>query len=193
MTKKQFDAALTTAYPTLRLTVISRYGEEDGQDVFHDALVALYRSKAYVRFKGGPRKLQRWLTEAVVFAVRERRRNAAKDNARYILLSTIEQRMVQHAVADEFGDTSHVLDLFACTEPTVEIQHDVRTALGTLCWDDQQVAYAHFFDGATLREIASRTSRTFYAVFSQVEIIKACLKTALAAYAPLGKPARNLR
>lgn len=66
--------------------------------------------------------------------------------------------------------------------PTVALQRDVRKALGTLSAYHYALVVANLIEEVPLRELALRTGETFYRVFTELEIAKACLKTELDAY-----------
>jgi DNA-directed RNA polymerase specialized sigma24 family protein len=67
-------------------------------------------------------------------------------------------------------------------EYPTDIVHDVQAAIGTLSAYHQHIVYAHYYEGKVIREIARDIGETFYRVFTELEIAKACLRTELAAY-----------
>lgn len=172
MKKVTFDRHVANLYEELKLIVETRY-QERGQDALHDALLSIYRCKAYGKLhqKLSEKKITGWMVQAVIFCIRGRLRDESKHRKRYTLLSSI--------VIEELGH--HEVD-FADEEYPIDIVHDVQTAIGTLSAYHQNLVYAHYYDGETLREIAKRTGETFYRVFTEMEVAKAYLRTQLESY-----------
>jgi len=176
MNKATFDRHLEAVYDDLALIVESRY-QERGDDALHDALLSIYRCKAYKKLPASlsvPR-FTGWMVQAVIFAIRSRWRDETIHKQRYKLLSEFEQVSITHEVRG--------LDLPAQEYP-VDLVRDVQKAMGTLSAYHHNLVLAHFFEELTLREIAERTSETFYRVFTETEIAKSCLRWELKEYRP---------
>lgn len=176
MNKALFDRHLESVYNDLLLIVESRY-QERGGDALHDALLSIYRCEAYSKLHTdlSEKKVIGWIIQAVVFAIRSRWRDESVYHKRYKLLSEFERVSITHEVRG--------LDIEADEYP-VDIIRDVQKAIGTLSAYHQGLVFAHYFEEHTLREIAERVGETFYRVFTEVEIIKACLRTELDEYRP---------
>ena len=174
MKKLAFDRHIANLYEDLRLIAESRYGD-NGQDALHDALLSIYRSKAYSRLHKalGPDKITGWLVQATVFAVKSRCRDESVYRQRYSLLSDYEMEAIQ---ADVRGGAEFI------EEYPIDLVHDVQVAIGTLSAYHQRLVYAHYYDGKVVREIAKEIGETVYRVFTDLEIAKAYLRTELETY-----------
>jgi DNA-directed RNA polymerase specialized sigma24 family protein len=75
------------------------------------------------------------------------------------------------------------LDIEAEEYP-VDIVRDVQKAVGTLSAYHQGLVFAHYFEELTLRELAKRVEETFYRIFTEMEVVKALLRTELDEYRP---------
>lgn len=187
MKKVTFDRHVANLYEELKLIVETRY-QERGQDALHDALLSIYRCKAYGKLhqKLSEKKITGWLVQAVIFCIRSRLRDESKYRRRYALLSHIESNIMYASVKEGYGagfdGPSGLADWSADEAYPIDVVYDVQTAIGTLSAYHQSLVHAHFYDGETLREIASRIGETFYRVFTEMEIAKACLRTQLEAY-----------
>lgn len=160
MFKATFDRAIEEMYLELQKGFVARYGER-AHDALHTALLSLYDNKAYrrVNLKGG--KLKTFIKRAIMLTLGHQGRDYANFEGRTVELDE-EQGIV----------------------PLAELITDVRVAIGKLSLEHQALVKAIFYDGATLREIASSSSQTYYHVFSEFEIAKACLRESLKDYAP---------
>lgn len=178
MKKITFDQHVSRLYEELRLIVETRY-QERGQDALHDALEAIYRRKAYkgLREKTTSKKVTGWMVQSVIFAIRSKYRDESKYRKRYTQLSALEfysERNQEQGVTEQ--------ERLADTEYPVDIVRDVKLAVGTLSAYHQNLVYAYFYEEHTVREIAKKTDETFYRVFTELEIAKACLRTQLEVY-----------
>lgn len=176
MHKAAFDRQLETVYDDLALIVESRY-QERGGDALHDALLSIYRCKAYKKLPStlSVPKFTGWMVQAVIFAIRSRWRDETVYKKRYKLLSEFEQVSIMREVRG--------LDIPEEEYP-VDIVRDVQKAVGTLSAYHQNLVWAHFYEERTLREIAERMRETFYRVFTEAEIAKSCLRWELREYRP---------
>lgn len=176
MNKATFDRHLEAVYDDLALIVESRY-QERGDDALHDALLSIYRCKAYKKLPAtlSVSRFTGWMVQAVIFAIRSRWRDETTHKKRYKLLSEFEQVSITHEVRG--------LDI-PDQEYPVELVRDVQKAIGTLSAYHHELVLAHFFEELTLREIAERTEETFYRVFTETEIAKSCLRWELREYRP---------
>ncbi|MGL5935296.1 MAG: RNA polymerase sigma factor [Cetobacterium sp.] len=176
MEKNLFDSHLEAVYDDLLLVAESRY-QERGGDALHDALLSIYRCKAYSKLHSdlSEKKVTGWIMQAVIFAIRSRWRDESVYKKRYKLLSEFERVSIAHEVRG--------LDIEADEYP-IAIVRDVQKAIGTLSAYHQGLVFAHYFEGHTLREIAERIGETFYRVFTEVEISNACLRSELDEYRP---------
>ena len=174
MKKLAFDRHIANLYEDLKLIAESRYGD-NGQDALHDALLSIYRSKAYSRLHAAlrPEKITGWLVQATVFAVKSRCRDESVYRQRYSLLTDYEMEAIQ---ADVRGGSEFV------EEYPIDLVHDVQVAIGTLSEQHQQLIHAHYYEGKVIREIAKDVGETVYRVFTELEIAKACLRTELEVY-----------
>lgn len=159
-----------------------QYGE-DGQDILHDACLALYRSKAYLRCNR-QRRLRAWLVEAVVFSVREYRRNRAKDGKRYKLFTALEQHVVRESIVEERLASERLIESILAFDPKTLLVTDVRNALGKLSYEDQQLAVAYFIEESTIREIAERTGLDKMTVHIRIVVLRKQLQRMLRDYRP---------
>jgi len=172
--KLAFDRHIANLYEDLKLIAESRYGD-NGQDALHDALLSIYRAKAYSRLHKmlRPEKITGWLVQATVFAVKSRCRDESVYRQRYSLLTDYEMEAIQ---SDVRGTTELV------EEYPIELVHDVQEAIGTLSAYHQNLVFAHYYEGKVIREIARDTEETVYRIFTELEIAKACLRTELEDY-----------
>ena len=171
-----FDGHLEAVYGDLLLIAESRY-QDKGGDALHDALLSIYHCEAYSKLRDdlSEKKVTGWIIQAVVFAIRSRWRDESIYHKRYKLLSEFERVSITHEVRG--------LDIEAEEYP-VDIIRDVQKAIGTLSAYHQGLVFAHYFEERALREIAERIGETFYRIFTEVEIIKSCLRSELDEYRP---------
>lgn len=187
MKKVTFDRHVANLYEELKLIVETRY-QERGQDALHDALLSIYRCKAYTRLhkKLSVKKITGWMVQAVILCIRGRLRDESRFSRRYSLISTLEQQKLQRmsrAGLSLFEHGSPEGDVWeGSVDYPIELVRDVQKAVGTLSAYHQNLVYAHYYDGETLREIAARIGETFYRVFTEMEIARACLRTQLESY-----------
>ncbi|MGL5934566.1 MAG: hypothetical protein ACRCZI_02970 [Cetobacterium sp.] len=176
MNKALFDKHLEMCYDDLLLIAESRY-QERGGDALHDALLSIYRSKAYIKLHAelSEKKVTGWIVQAVIFAIRSRWRDESVYKKRYKLLSEFERVSITHEVRG--------LDIEA-EEVPVDIIRDVQKAIGSLSAYHQGLVFAHYYEELTLRELATKIDETFYRIFTEMEIVKACLRTELNEYRP---------
>lgn len=176
MTKNLFDRHLEAVYDDLLLIAESRYHDRGG-DAVHDALLSIYRCEAYGKLHSdlSEKKVMGWIVQAVIFAIRSKWRDESVYKKRYKLLSEFERVSITHEVRG--------LDIEAQEYP-VDIVRDVQKAVGTLSAYHQGLVFAHYYEELTLRELAKRVSETFYRIFTEMEIVKALLRTELDEYRP---------
>ncbi len=167
MNKQTFDKHVEEYYPALLKRARRKYGD-DGDDVLQDALLAVYRSKYYEHLpthaKSG--RVYGLLCAAADFALRTCYR---KVQAERVLIDPLQWH--------EDGEESTI-----AVDPIVELQADVRAALGRLSALQYNLVFACILEERTLREVAATSGFTLYFVFTELEIAKACLRTDLDAY-----------
>jgi DNA-directed RNA polymerase specialized sigma24 family protein len=185
MTKQTFDRHVIALYDQLRGIIEKRYGEA-GIDALHNAFISLYQCKAYTRLDSSlpASKVLAWLIEACKLSVRGHRRTEALQRARYKLLSELEFMVLSRTAMESCYGSSVAMPWEEVDDRPLELIKDVQKAIGALSEYHQGLVIAHFFEGRTLREIAERTDETFYRVFTEVEIAKACLRESLIEYMP---------
>lgn len=176
MTKNLFDRHLEAVYDDLLLIAESRY-QDRGGDAVHDALLSIYRCEAYSKLHSdlSERKVMGWIVQAVIFAIRSKWRDESVYKKRYKLLSEFERVSITHEVRG--------LEIEAEEYP-VDIVRDVQKAVGTLSAYHQGLVFAHYYEELTLRELAKRVEETFYRIFTEMEVVKALLRTELDEYRP---------
>jgi DNA-directed RNA polymerase specialized sigma24 family protein len=176
MTKQLFDRHLEAVYADLLLIAESRY-QDKGGDALHDALLSIYRCEAYSKLHSdlSEKKVTGWIVQAVIFAMRSKWRDEGVYHKRYKLLSEFERVSITHEVRG--------LDIGAEEYP-VDIVSDVQRAVGTLSAYHQGLVFAHYYEELTLRELAKRIGETFYRIFTEMEVVKALLRTELGEYRP---------
>lgn len=176
MTKNLFDRHLEAVYDDLLLIVESRY-QERGGDALHDALLSIYRCEAYSKLHAdlSEKKVTGWIIQAIIFAIRSKWRDESIYKKRYKLLSEFERVSITHEVRG--------LEIEAEEYP-VDIVRDVQKAVGTLSAYHQGLVFAHYYEELTLRELTARIDETFYRIFTEMEVVKALLRTELDEYRP---------
>lgn len=187
MKKITFDQHVANLYEELKLIVETRYRER-GQDALHDALEAIYRRKAYKGLKEALdlKSMTGWMVQSVIFAMRSKYRDESKYRKRYTLICELEERKSQglrKAGRVEYTHGGHEAEAWEGTvEYPSDIIRDVQLAIGTLSAYHQNLVHAYFYEEHTVREIAKKTGETFYRVFTELEIAKACLRSQLEIY-----------
>lgn len=185
MTKQSFDRHVIALYDKLRGIIEKRYGEA-GIDSLHNAFISLYQCKAYTRLdaKLPQSKVLAWLIEACKLSVRGHRRTEALHRSRYKLLSELEFMVLSRTAMESVYGSSVAMPWEEVDERPLELIKDVQKAIGALSAYHQGLIIAHYFEGGTLREISARTGETYYRIFTEVEIAKACLRESLIDYMP---------
>lgn len=166
MVKGKFDEHIETLYPGLAKSVLTRHGEE-GLDALHDALLSIYENKAHRSIKAKDKKGKKVNVQSFL--------------KRAIYLTLLNRSGVYNSY---YGRAAQMTEQEESIDEQTELKADVRLAVGKLSLEQQLLVKAVYWDGDTLREIATRTKRSFYSVFTELEIAKACLRETLKAYAP---------
>lgn len=166
MKKHTFDAHIEGHYGALLRRSKRKHGEA-GEDILHDALLALYRAEYY-------KKLPEKTSSGRIYGGLCK----AADYALIMLFRKIhgERVLIDPLQWHEEEEGTMVI------EPIVELQTDVRLALGRLSALQYNLVHACLIEGSTLREVAVRTGHSLYFIFTELEIAKACLRTDLDAY-----------
>ncbi len=164
MDRRVFDRYVTAEFPEVR-KYAEKKSADDGNDILHDGFVSLYGNKTYVKVKsnGNSEDVRKLIVTAFNFAFQHSFEAGGRYKNQSVNLEEAEN------VEEEYN---------------IELIADVRNAIGKLSLEHQNLIKAHFYDGSSLREIASNTGETTYRIFTELEIAKAYLRTFLADYRP---------